>query len=164
MTATLPLRPCAGILLFNSRGEVFTGRRLGAADHAWQWPQGGIDEGETPREAALRELEEETGIPPARAEIVAEAPEWLEYELPADLVGKAWKGRWRGQRQKWFAMRYLGTDAQIDIQTAHPEFDAWRWMALEEVPALVVPFKRPVYERLAAIFAPLAADIRAGRR
>ena len=164
MTATLPLRPCAGILLFNSRGEVFTGRRLGAADHAWQWPQGGIDEGETPREAALRELEEETGIPPARAKIVAEVPEWLEYELPADLVGKAWKGRWRGQRQKWFAMRYLGTDAQIDIQTAHPEFDAWRWMALEEVPALVVPFKRPVYERLAAIFAPLAADIRAGRR
>ncbi len=164
MTATLPLRPCTGILLFNDRGEVFTGRRLGASDHAWQWPQGGIDDGETPRQAALRELEEETGIPPSRVSILAEAPEWLEYELPADLIGKAWKGRWRGQRQKWFAMRYLGSDGEIDIRTAHPEFDDWRWMMPEDVPALVVPFKRRVYERLVEIFAPLAADIRAGRQ
>lgn len=158
----LPLRPCVGIALFNARGEVWLGRRTPKwaderARPIWQMPQGGIDKGEQPRVAALRELAEETGI--RSAEIVAEIPGWLTYELPQELIGIALKGKYRGQRQRWFAMRFTGEDREIDVR-AHgarrAEFDAWRWAPLAETPRLIVPFKRALYERIASEFAPLA--------
>lgn len=138
----LPYRPCVGVMLFDSAGRVFVGRRIDTPD-AWQMPQGGIDPGETPAEAALRELEEEIGT--ANAEIAAETADWLAYDLPGHLVGRLWGGRWRGQRQKWFACRFLGDDRDIRLDTAHPEFDAWRWAAIDELTALIVPFKRAIY-------------------
>ncbi len=151
---TLPYRPCVGVLLFNASGLVFVGRRIGTPD-GWQMPQGGIDEGETVREAGLRELEEETGT--ADAKVVAETRDWLTYDLPSELIGKVWKGRWRGQRQKWLACRFTGRDADIDLDTEHPEFDAWEWVAVERLPTLIVPFKRPVYEAVVAELAPVVA-------
>jgi putative (di)nucleoside polyphosphate hydrolase len=144
--ARLPYRPCVGLLLLNGEGKVFVGRRIDAAaagDEAWQMPQGGIDPGETPREAALRELHEEIGTD--KAEIVAESARWMHDDLPPQLVGKVWKGRYRGQKQRWFALRFLGEDGDIDLATQHPEFEAWRWVELDEVPVLVVPFKRDTY-------------------
>lgn len=153
----LPYRPCAGVMLLNSAGLVFAGRRIdqaGGAQEAWQMPQGGIDEGETPREAALRELGEEAGVTPARVEFIAEAPGWITYDLPPELLGKVWKGRFRGQRQKWFLYRFTGTDAEIDIATEHPEFSAWRWIGAEALVASIVPFKRHVYEEVVAAFRP----------
>jgi len=151
--ADLPLRPAVGIALFGPDGRVFIGRRLRGQVGTWQMPQGGIDEGEAPLGAALRELVEETGIDAVR--VLAELPEWLTYELPPDTDPlPRWASRYRGQRQRWFAMRFLGTDASIDLATEHPEFDAWRWIPLAETPALVVPFKRSVYQRVAEAFAP----------
>jgi putative (di)nucleoside polyphosphate hydrolase len=157
----LPYRPCVGVVLFNPQGLVWIGRRADKPNDEgkglwWQMPQGGIDEGEDPAEAALRELEEETGV--RSAEIIAEAPEWYAYDLPEHLIGKAWGGRYRGQKQKWFAARFLGDESEIDISgRGHaPEFDAWRWERLERLPALVVPFKRPVYERVVEAFRHLA--------
>ena len=141
----LPYRPGVGVLLFNADGHVFVGQRLDSKLEAWQMPQGGIDEGEDAITAALRELEEETGVAAHLVEIIAETPDWHYYDLPDDMVGKIWKGRYAGQRQKWFAMKFLGTDADVAIETRHPEFKAWRWA---EVPALVdlaVPFKRDLY-------------------
>lgn len=132
-----------GIMLLNGRGEVFVARRADVATDAWQMPQGGIDDGEAPRTAALRELEEEIGT--ARAEIVAESRGWLSYELPADLIAKARHGGWRGQRQKWFIMRFTGTDGDINLDAEHPEFNAWKWVSKEELPELVVSFRRQVY-------------------
>lgn len=152
--AALPYRPCVAVMLIDGRGRIFAGQRADRDAPAWQTPQGGIDAGETPRAAALRELEEEIGLPPDRVEILAEAPDWLTYDLPPDLVGRVWKGRWRGQTQRWFLMRLLGSDADIRLDTAHPEFSAWRWMTAEELLAAVVPFKRAVYERAVAAFRP----------
>jgi putative (di)nucleoside polyphosphate hydrolase len=142
----LPYRANAGVVLINDAGLVFAGRRVGMAD-AWQMPQGGIDKGESPREAALRELEEEIGT--RKGEVLAETAAWLTYDLPEHLVGKALKGRYRGQKQKWFAMRFTGSDGEIDIAgVEHPEFDAWTWMTSGALLARIVDFKRDIYRRV----------------
>lgn len=142
-----------GLALFNRQGLVFAARRIDLPDDAWQMPQGGIDRGETPEQAAMRELKEEIGT--ANADIVAQLDGWLTYDLPPDLAGKVWGGRYRGQTQKWFALAFAGSDGEIDIATAHPEFSDWRWMALEQLAADIVPFKREVYRAVAAAFAPI---------
>ena len=154
MTAppSLPYRPGAGVMLLNREGRIFVAQRLDSTLEAWQMPQGGLDEGEDPVEGALRELEEETGIERDKVEILARCPVELTYELPDDLVGKLWKGRWRGQKQHWFLMRFLGTDDDIDIATEHPEFRAWKWAAPDELPAMIVPFKRKLYEDVLEAF------------
>ena len=149
----LPYRPCVGMLLLNRDGKVFVGRRIDTAkdgDNIWQMPQGGIDKGETAEAAALRELHEEIGT--KKAEIIAESRQWLHYDLPSHLIGKVWKGRYRGQKQRWFALRFLGSDADIDLDTKHPEFDAWRWVELEDVPGLVIPFKHDTYRAVVSEF------------
>ena len=151
--ATLPYRPCAGVMLLNARGEVFVGQRLDSTLEAWQMPQGGIDDGEDPLTAAIRELGEETGIMPDKVALIAEAPDELTYDLPEDMVGKIWKGKWRGQRQRWFLFRFLGSDDDIDIATAHQEFRAWRWLDPRDLPATIVPFKKALYEQVLAAFA-----------
>jgi putative (di)nucleoside polyphosphate hydrolase len=145
-------RPAVGVMLVNDAGKVWVGQRLDSSLEAWQMPQGGLDPGETPREGALRELHEETGIDPSLVEIVAEAKEELTYDLPHDLIGKIWKEKWRGQRQTWFLARFLGTDADVHIDTPHPEFRAWKWAEPEELPAMIVPFKRALYEEVLAEF------------
>ena len=152
--ARLPYRPCVGIMLLNDRNLVFVAQRLDTRAEAWQMPQGGIDKGEAPRDAALRELKEEIGTD--RAEIVAESGGWLSYDLPAQLVPQVWRGRYRGQRQKWFAMRFLGENSDIDLE-AHqpPEFSTWRWEMPERLPTLIVPFKRRLYETVLDEFAGL---------
>lgn len=155
--ATLPYRLGVGLVLFNAKGLVFGARRIDTEMDAWQMPQGGIDDGETPEQAAMRELEEEIGT--AKAEIIAATQDWLSYDLPRELVGNVWKGRFRGQKQKWFALRFTGTDSDIDIHTAHPEFSEWRWLPLEDLVELIVPFKRDLYQAVAAEFAPLAKSL-----
>ena len=151
--ATPFYRPAVGIMLLNRSRQVFVARRTDMrAMPAWQMPQGGIDPGETPFEAAMRELGEEIGT--AKAEFVAESRGWLTYDLPADLACKVWGGRYRGQRQKWFVMRFIGRDADIDLATEHPEFDAWRWAEPEELPRLIVSFKRQLYIDILAEFHP----------
>jgi putative (di)nucleoside polyphosphate hydrolase len=157
----LPYRPGVGIMLFNAQGQVFVGRRIDTKQEAWQMPQGGIDPGEEPLTAVLRELEEETGITKAR--ILAETQDWLTYELPPHLLGTAWRGKYRGQRQKWFAALYLGSDHEIDVQTAHPEFNAWAWMDIDGLAAQAVPFKRALYDAVVEQFRPLAHELAAGR-
>lgn len=156
---SLPYRPCAGAVLLNAEGLVFVGRRadqMARGIEAWQLPQGGIDPGESPEVAVLRELAEEIGT--ARAEIIAEHPEWLSYDLPDEMLGSRIGQHYRGQRQRWFALRFLGTAEDIRLDAHHPvEFDAWRWMRLAEIPPLAVPFKREIYARLARDFAHLAA-------
>lgn len=165
----LPYRPCVGVMLLNAQGQVFVGRRTSEAgpehvegDYAWQMPQGGIDDGEDPRVAAYRELYEETNVRSAR--IIAEAPDWFSYDLPDAIIKRSWKGRYRGQTQKWFAMQFEGLESEIDILApaggAHrPEFNAWRWADMAELPDLIIPFKRPVYEKVVATFAHLAASV-----
>ena len=142
----LPYRPCVGVMLLNQAGEVFVGQRKDRDLDAWQMPQGGVEKDEDPAEAALRELEEETGVARALVSIVAQSDTWLPYELPHDLVPKLWKGRFRGQEQKWFLMRFEGTDTDVNIATEHPEFSKWRWLPVNELVAGIVPFKRTVYE------------------
>jgi putative (di)nucleoside polyphosphate hydrolase len=155
---TLPYRPCAGVMLMNRDGRVFVGQRLDSTLEAWQMPQGGIDPGEEALEAAYRELWEETGVARAHVELVASAQEELAYDLPEDLVGKVWQGKWRGQRQRWFLFRFTGADGDVNIATAEPEFRAWRWADPADLPELIVPFKRALYQRLLEIFAePLAS-------
>jgi len=150
--AQLPYRPCVGVMLANPDGHVFVGQRIDRDTSAWQMPQGGIDAGEAPREAALRELREETGLTPDLVRIEAETSEWVPYELPHDLVPRIWKGRFRGQEQKWFLMRFLGRDTDVNIATEHPEFSEWRWMDPADLVANIVPFKRAVYEQVLAEF------------
>jgi putative (di)nucleoside polyphosphate hydrolase len=146
-------RPGVGIMLLDARRRVFVGRRIDMAGVNWQLPQGGIDRGESPRDAALRELKEEVGTD--KAEFLAESAQWLRYDVPQGIAGRLWGGRYRGQMQKWFAMRFTGTDGDIDVATAHPEFNAWRWVAAAELPALIVPFKRQLYHAILAEFGPL---------
>jgi putative (di)nucleoside polyphosphate hydrolase len=141
----LPYRPAVGVMLLNAENKVFVGQRLDNALDAWQMPQGGTDPGEEPREAALRELEEETGIDPALVEVVACASRTLDYDLPEELQGKVWGGKYRGQRQTWFLCRFLGHDDDVHIDTADPEFRAWKWAEPSELPAMIVPFKRELY-------------------
>jgi putative (di)nucleoside polyphosphate hydrolase len=157
---SLPYRPCVGIMLLNKDGKVWIGRR--AVDRvvqqdepgSWQMPQGGIDAGEDPLPAALRELEEETGI--SQVDVIGESEGWFSYDLPAHLLGKALKGKYCGQKQKWFAMRYLGSDDEIDLSQAEDdEFDAWRWEDAQVLPDLIIEFKRPVYEQVIEAFAHL---------
>lgn len=162
----LPYRPCVGVMLLNAAGRVFIGSRHkndtaeGAVPPAytWQMPQGGVDKGEDLLEAARRELFEETNV--RSAELLAQTPDWLTYDLPEDQIGIALKGKYRGQKQKWFAMRFIGEESEIDVLnpgdgTVPPEFDAWRWETAELLPELIVPFKRPVYEQVVAQFAVL---------
>jgi putative (di)nucleoside polyphosphate hydrolase len=159
----LPYRPCAGMMVLNRDGLVFIGRRIDGPEHvdnthAWQMPQGGIDPDEDPYPAALRELYEETNI--RSVEKLGEMGEWLIYDIPREIVGQAWQGRYRGQKQKWYALRFTGAESEIDI--AHPagghdpEFVEWRWEPMENLPRLIVPFKRTVYERVVAEFARFA--------
>jgi len=153
----LPYRSGVGIILLNRSGEVFVGRRIDTIAEAWQLPQGGIDDGETPQQAMHRELAEETGV--TSVELLAESPDWYSYDLPDELIGKVWDGRYRGQRQKWFVLRFTGTDDEINIATAHPEFHAWKWIAIDDLPDTIVPFKRHLYERLVADFGDLAKPL-----
>ncbi len=141
-----PYRVGVGIMLLGHDGRVFVARRIDTPGDAWQMPQGGIEPGETPRVAALRELAEEIGT--AKAEIVAESRGWLSYDLPLEVAMRVWGGKYRGQRQKWFAMRFTGTDGDIRLDTAHPEFSAWKWAEPAELPRLIIPFKRALYEAL----------------
>jgi putative (di)nucleoside polyphosphate hydrolase len=150
----LPYRPAAGIMLLNADNKVWVGKRIDNIAEAWQMPQGGLDPGEDAQAGALRELEEETGISPDMVEIVACAPRTLDYDLPADLVGKLWKGKYRGQRQTWYLMRFIGDDADIDLKTRHPEFNAWKWAEPGHLPDMIVPFKKQLYRDVLDIFAP----------
>lgn len=145
-------RPNVGLALFSKAGHVFLGRRInGSGPFQWQMPQGGIDKGESPEDAALRELEEEVGVPPKLVEVLEQTEEWIYYDFPPGLK-KRLGGPFLGQRQKWFALRFKGSDSDVRLDRHTPEFDAWRWARLDEAPGLIVPFKRPVYEQVAKIF------------
>lgn len=152
---SLPYRPCVGVVLIDARGMVFAGQRIdslpGAAP-AWQMPQGGIDDGEKPREAAYRELWEETGVTRDLVDFVGKTHGWVTYDLPPDLLGKVWGGKYRGQRQKWFLFRFKGKDSDIRIASEHPEFSTWRWILADEMVESIVPFKRTVYEEVIRSF------------
>jgi len=155
MSKTLPYRPCVGMMLVNVDGKVFVGQRLDNMVEAWQMPQGGIDKGEDPRDTALRELAEETGISADLVNIIAQTREELFYDLPDDLIGKIWGGKYRGQRQTWFLMRFTGTDEDVNIVTPHQEFRDWRWVEPDDLPELIVPFKKKLYRDLLSEFAHL---------
>ncbi len=150
----LPYRPCVGVMLINNQGQVFVGRRIDQTVEGWQMPQGGIDEGETPAEAVMRELKEEAGTD--KAKIIRELDGWLAYDLPPHLIGVALHGKYRGQKQKWFALRFTGTDDDIDLRTHEPEFATWRWVSMQKLPSLIVPFKRDTYQKVIAAFRDLA--------
>ena len=149
---SLPYRPGVGVMLVNAQNRIFVGQRFDATVEAWQMPQGGIDPGEEPYGAALRELEEETGVRAPLTSLIAETADWLTYDLPDELLGTIWKGRYRGQRQKWYAMRFLGTDGDVDLLAhaagGHAEFRAWQWASLEQLAGLIVPFKRALYTQI----------------
>ena len=143
--ADLPYRPNVGLMLLNREGRIFAGQRIDNATNAWQMPQGGIDPGETPREAALRELTEEVGVAPGTVVVLRESATWHTYDFPASLIPKLWNGGFKGQSQRWFAMRYDGPDSGINIDTDEPEFRSWAWMAHDELIGKIVPFKRDTY-------------------
>ena len=149
--AKLSYRPCVGVMLLNATGEVFVGERIDTPG-AWQMPQGGIDMGEEPQAAALRELSEETGLQSEKVAIESETPGWITYDLPFEMVPKRWGGRFRGQKQKWFLMRFLGIDSDVNIDTDHPEFLSWRWMPQNDLIHHIVPFKRTVYAKVLRAF------------
>jgi putative (di)nucleoside polyphosphate hydrolase len=153
---TLPYRPCVGVMLINAEGLIWAGQRIDAPAGvaAWQMPQGGIDEGEKPRDAAFRELWEETGITKDMVTLIDKTEDWITYDLPPELLGKVWKGKYRGQKQKWFLMRFDGPEEAIRIDSDHPEFSRWKWIDAAEMIAAIVPFKRAVYERVVAAFRP----------
>jgi putative (di)nucleoside polyphosphate hydrolase len=151
--AHLPYRKGVGMMLLNCDGKVFVAKRIDMTSEAWQMPQGGIDDGEDARVAALRELAEEIGTD--KVEIIAQAPGWLTYDLPDALVPKIWKGQYRGQEQKWYALRFTGADCDINIETDHPEFSEWRWVEMSELPDIIVPFKRDLYAQLVQQFSHL---------
>ena len=151
----LPYRPCAGVMLANRDGRIFVGQRLDSSADAWQMPQGGIDPGEETEEAAIRELGEETGIHGGLVEIIARSSTEHFYDLPDHLMGKMWGGKYRGQRQHWFLMRFMGDDSDVDIETEHQEFRTWRWVELDDLEKLIVPFKRQLYRAVVEEFRPL---------
>lgn len=146
----LPYRAGVGIMLLNNNDDVFIAKRIDSLSEAWQMPQGGIDDGEVAREAALREMLEEIGT--NKAEIIAESKDWYSYDLPEHLIPRIWGGKFRGQRQKWFCLRFLGSDADINILTEHPEFCEWKWAAAKTLPDVIVPFKRQLYKDLIGEF------------
>ncbi len=152
--AKLPYRRCVGVMLVNADGHVFVGQRADRDQDAWQMPQGGIEKGEHAEIAALRELEEETGISPDAVSVVTQTEGWLPYDLPHDLVPNIWKGRYRGQEQKWFLLRFHGSDDKINLETEHQEFSEWRWLPVEDLVDNIVPFKRDVYAAVVAAFRP----------
>lgn len=154
MKPTLPYRPAAAIMLLNAENKVFVAQRIDNLAEAWQMPQGGLDKGEDPEAGALRELEEETGIPPHLVEILGRAPEELLYDLPPELMGKIWGGKYRGQAQHWFVARFLGRDEDVNLETAEPEFRAWKWADADSLVDLIVPFKRDLYARVVELFRP----------
>ena len=154
MAADLPYRPCVGVVLVNASGLIWAGPRLDSPVPAWQMPQGGIDEGEKPKTAALRELREETGIGAGDVALLDKMPGWVTYDLPPELLGRVWGGKYRGQRQKWFCYRFTGRDDQVRIVTDHPEFSAWSWVQADALVAGIVPFKRVVYAQVIAAFRP----------
>jgi len=156
--SALPYRPCVGLMLANRDGRVFVGRRLdqgGAEPDAWQMPQGGVDKGEDEETAALRELGEETGLTAGHVDIIARSAEHLRYDLPDELVGNIWGGKYRGQSQRWFLLRFKGEDSDIDLNAHHPEFNAWQWVAADQLVDLIVPFKRALYRKVVEEFRPL---------
>ena len=150
--ADLPYRPCVGVMLLDARGKVFVGQRNDRFGDAWQMPQGGVEKGEKVHEAALRELYEETGVTSGLVQIIDQTSEWLTYDLPHDVVPKIWKGRYRGQKQIWFLMRFMGRDDQVNIATEHPEFTKWRWLEAGQLVASIVPFKREIYTQVLQAF------------
>jgi putative (di)nucleoside polyphosphate hydrolase len=152
--SSLPYRTAAGIMLLNREDKVWVGLRIDNAAEAWQMPQGGLDPGEEAERGALRELQEETGIRSDLVEIVARASRTFDYDLPPELVGKVWKGRYRGQRQTWFLMRFIGQDEDVNIETPDPEFRAWKWAEPRDLPELIVPFKKQLYRDVLQEFAP----------
>jgi putative (di)nucleoside polyphosphate hydrolase len=152
--STLPYRKGVGMMLLNAEGKVFVAKRIDMTSEAWQMPQGGIDEGEDPRDTALRELEEEIGT--RKATIIAESKDWLTYDLPDHLIPIIWGGRYRGQEQKWFMLRFDGADEDINIETEHAEFSEWKWVPMETLPEVIVPFKRDLYLQIVAEFKPYA--------
>ncbi|WP_112320470.1 RNA pyrophosphohydrolase [Oceanibium sediminis] len=153
MTSDLPYRPCVGVVLINTDGLIFAAERNDTPG-AWQMPQGGIDDGESAEDAALRELEEETSVPANAVQLVAQTPDWVTYDLPPELLGKVWNGRFRGQKQHWFLFALTGDEGLIDLDTAHPEFNRWQWMSAADLLEAIVPFKRDVYSQVLGSFAP----------
>ncbi|HJT43562.1 MAG TPA: RNA pyrophosphohydrolase [Rhizomicrobium sp.] len=154
MPSDLPYRPCVGLMLFNRDGKIFVGKRIDQTVEGWQMPQGGIDKGETPKQAVWRELQEEVGTD--KAEMLAEMEDWVTYDLPPHLVGIAFHGKYKGQRQKWFALRFTGQDGDINLTAHEPEFSAFQWVSLDALPGLIVPFKRDSYKAVIAAFRHLA--------